>query len=230
MDERSRIRAEYERRAGDARLQARYSRFNTAHLFLTQSRERDLLRTLKRHNLHDLSEYAILDVGCGAGDGLLSLAGYGAQPRQTFGLDLMPDRLRRARSLHPGFGLAQADGGALPFPPARFDLVLQFTLFTSILDEGFKGRIAGEMLRVLKPGGAIIWYDFWADNPRNPEVKGIKPAEIKALFPGCACHLRRTTLAPPLARRLVPRSWLLAEFLAHIPWVLTHYLAVIQKK
>jgi hypothetical protein len=58
----------------------------------------------------------------------------------------------------------------------------------------------------------ILWYDFWL-NPSNLQTKGFRPAEIKRLFPTCRFEFQRLTLAPPLARRLVPFSWLLAALL-----------------
>ena len=36
------------------------------------------------------------------------------------------------------------------------------------------------------------------DNPRNPNVRGIRADEIRALFPRCDISLRRVTLAPPI--------------------------------
>ena len=56
----------------------------------------------------------------------------------------------------------------------------------------------------------------------------IQPA-IRALFPGCAFDFRRITLAPPLARRLVPFSWLLAYLLEKLKIFNSHYLVAIQK-
>ena len=67
-----------------------------------------------------------------------------------------------------------------------------------------KQAIAREMLRVLKPQGSILWYDFFMDNPRNSNVRGIGRRELASLFPDCRIWLRRVTLAPPLARRIVP--------------------------
>jgi SAM-dependent methyltransferase len=229
MDELNRIRSEYNRRRNDLRLQGHYSLFNNAQLFLLQTRERLLLKLLKQHQLHDLRRAAILDLGCGNGHQLLCLTRYGANPANLYGVDLLPDRLREAAGRMPRSGLAQADGGHLPFPKGRFDLIFQFTVFSSILDTSLKQQVAGEMLRLLRARGSIIWYDFWANNPSNPHVKGVSPPEIKALFPNCIFDFHRVTLAPPLARRIVPISWLLAEMLAKIPWLLTHYLAFIRK-
>jgi len=43
----------------------------------------------------------------------------------------------------------------LPYEDESFDIVMQFTVFTSILDNEMKIRIAKEMLRVLKPKGIL---------------------------------------------------------------------------
>ena len=100
-------------------------------------------------------------------------------------------------------------------------------MFTSVLDEAVKANLAGEMLRVLRPGGMILWYDFWL-NPTNPQTEGIKPSEIRRLFPGCDFEFRRITLAPPLARRLVPVSWVVAFLLEKLRVFNSHYLVAIR--
>jgi hypothetical protein len=87
--------------------------------------------------------------------------------------------------------------------------------------------MAQELLRVTRPGGMILWYDFWL-NPSNPQTRGIRPAEIKRLFPGCTFRFERITLAPPLARRLVPLSWGLSLLLEGVKIFNTHYLVAIR--
>ena len=42
---------------------------------------------------------------------------------------------------------------------------------------------------------------FWL-NPTNPQTRGVRPAEIRQLFPGCSFKFERITLAPPITRRL----------------------------
>jgi SAM-dependent methyltransferase len=123
----------------------------------------------------------------------------------------------------------QANAAFLPFAAAAFDLVVQSTLFTSILDPVMKETVAGEMLRVLKPRGVILWYDYHVDNPWNPDVRGVKKREIHSLFPGCRIELHRVTLAPPLARVLAPYSFLLCSLLEKLRILNTHYLGVIKK-
>ncbi len=38
------------------------------------------------------------------------------------------------------------------------------------------------MLRVLKPNGIILWYDYFISKPTNPDVKGVGKREIKRLL------------------------------------------------
>jgi hypothetical protein len=73
----------------------------------------------------------------------------------------------------------------------------------------------------------ILWYDFWL-NPTNPQTEGIRPSEIRTLFPGCDFEFRRITLAPPLARRLVPVSWVVAFLLEKLRVFNSHYLVAIR--
>jgi hypothetical protein len=85
------------------------------------------------------------------------------------------------------------------------------------------------MLRVLKPGGAVLWYDFHFDNPRNADVKAVTPREVRALFPGCRVTLKRAGLAPPVARRLAPLSWMACHVLEKVPFLCTHHLGLIER-
>jgi hypothetical protein len=89
--------------------------------------------------------------------------------------------------------------------------VLQSTVFTSILDVAMKQAVAGELLRVVKLKGLILWYDYHRNNPWNKDVRGVKSWEIHRLFPGCRITLQRVTLAPPLTRVLAPHSFLLGS-------------------
>ena len=232
MDERERVRAVFAERDLTGITRARYSFFNLANLHFIQERERELLALLRRHGFDSekLGRCRALSVGCGSGTELLDLVRYGATPALMAGVELESGRVRQARARNPAFGIAQADAGTLPFPSGHFDLVLQFTLLSSVLDPEFRRRIAQEMLRVLRPDGTIVWYDFWADNPSNRSVRGIRAAEIRTLFPGCVCDIRRLTLPPPLARRIVPVSWLFAEVLSRARLLSVFYLAGIRRQ
>ena len=142
----------------------------------------------------------------------------------------MPDRIKTAKKLSPHINFYLGSATELPFEDEFFDIVMQFTVFTSILDHSVKQKIAQEMLRVLKPDGIIIWYDYWISKPTNPDVKGVGKREIKKLFLNCKFEFYRITLAPPIARLLVPISWILCELLEKLKIFNTHYLVVIKKK
>jgi ubiquinone/menaquinone biosynthesis C-methylase UbiE len=187
------------------------------------------IAALVRANLFPLDGRAIADIGCGAGSWLLEFAQWGADPAQMAGIDLDEGRIVRARRRLPSADLRSGDAHHLPWPDSSFDVVSQFTMFTSILSSPMKVRTAAEMMRVLKPGGAILWYDFRFNSPGNPNVRGIEDAEIRSLFPGCGVTLQKITLAPPLARRLVPISWTAASLLEKAPFLRTHYFGIIHK-
>jgi ubiquinone/menaquinone biosynthesis C-methylase UbiE len=224
--ETERLKAAYERRqCGDL-----YSWFNPGHLFLMQERELRTLTLLRGLGLSRLEEQKILEVGCGTGYWLGEFIKWGARPENLTGIDLLPERLATAQSiLSAKVGLVQANATHLPFSPAKFDLVLQSTVFTSILDAAMKQAVAEEMLRVMKPQGLILWYDYHCNNPRNKDVRGVKKREIHELFSGCRIELQRITLAPPLTRLLAPYSSQLCALLEKLRIFNTHYLGVIRK-
>ena len=208
----------------------RYEWSNPGQLFLVQSRERVLLRMLGEHGRLPLSGQDVLEVGCGTGSWLRSLVQWGADPARVAAIDLIPGRVDEARRLSaPGVRIDVANATAIPYPDAAFDLVLQSTVFTSVLDAATRRAIAAEMLRVLKPGGAVLWYDFHFDNPRNADVKAVTPREVRALFPGCRVTLKRAGLAPPVARRLAPLSWMACHVLEKVPFLCTHHLGLIER-
>jgi len=206
-----------------------YSFLNKSTIFIYHQREKAMLEALSSQDIKDLSYKRILDVGCGSGGVLRDFIKYGALPENLYGIDLLLDRIETAKKLSPHINFYLGSATELPFENEFFDIVMQFTVFTSILDYSMKQKIAKEMLRVLKPDGIIIWYDYWISKPTNPDVKGVGEQEIKKLFPNCKFEFHRITLAPPIARLLVPISWMLCELLEKIRIFNTHYLAIIKK-
>ena len=223
--ETERIKAVYARRQwGDL-----YSWFSP-HLFIMQSRERQVINLLKSSGLAPLGDQKILEIGCETGYWLGEFIKWGARPENLTGIDLLTEFLITARAIQaPRVGLAQANAAYLPFPSATFDLVLQSLLFTSILDPLMKQTVAGEMLRVLKPRGFILWYDYHVNNPWNPDVRGVKKSEIHRLFPDCRIKLQRIVLAPPLTRVLAPYSYIICSLLEKLRVFNTFYLGIFQK-
>ena len=228
MSEANRIKDAYRRRDAEGKS-ALYSPFVESALLGIHTAERAMITALKRQGIDTLSGQRILDVGCGTGRNLQRLVDLGAEPGLLSGVDLREDVIERGVGLNPGLHLRVANAEELPFGDDSFDLVTQYTVFTSILDAGMKSRVAAEMLRVLRPGGLIIWFDFRYRNPRNSDVRGIGRSEIGRLFPQCDVSLRRVVLAPPLARRITPLSYALAAALSAIPWLCTHDMGTIKK-
>lgn len=151
------------------------------------------------------------------------------RPTSLSGIDLLPDRVETAMSISPNIDFRCCSAEALPYDDRSFDIVMQFTVFTSILDHQMKRDISREILRVLKPDGIILWYDYHMNNPKNPDVRGVKKKEIYELFPDCDIHLKRITLAPPLTRLIAPYSIILCQILEKFPLLCTHYLRIIRK-
>ena len=225
-----RIRNHYTRLDRSPERTSRYGYFNRANLFLIQSRQRAVIDALREGGLPALPRLRVLEVGCGTGTELRNLVQYGADPSGLHGVDVLEDRVRRAIHLTPGARVGVADASYLPFPDARFDLVTQFTVFSSILDITLRRQVAGEMVRVLKPGGAVLWYDYHISTPSNPDVRGISRSEVRRLFSNCDFRvLRRVNLAPPLTRALMPLSWTLCQALEQIPWLRAYYVGLFIK-
>ncbi len=224
--EEARIRSVYAQRQG----LFRYSWFNQGHLFRIQELERAILAELRAQNFSLLHDKKILEIGCGQGQWLRECIKWGASPDNVTGIDVLPDRVSQAKRLCPQEVQIHCGNAArLSFSDASFDLVFQFTVFSSILDMTVKEMLAREMFRVLKPGGLILWYDLHWNNPRNPDVRGINSHEISHLFPDCRIDIRRVSLAPPLTHLLAPYSWLGCYVLGRIRLLNTHYLGVIQR-
>lgn len=229
MDEIENIRERYERRKKMSE-RSFYSYFNVGNLFLIQERQRKIIKLLDKYERGDLSDEKIIDIGCGNGSMLRDFISWGAKPENLLGIDLLEERINVGKKISPNIDLVCGDAEKLDFPEKNFDIVTQFVCFTSILDFGMKKNIANEMLRVLKDNGIILWYDFKYNNPKNPDVRGIKKEEIKTLFPNCSYDFNLITLAPPVVRKLAPISWLLCYFLTELKLLNTHYLAIIRKK
>jgi SAM-dependent methyltransferase len=175
-----------------------------------------------------LDARSVLDVGCGSGQQLAEFLQWG-RGCSLHGIDLVEDRILAARARLASADLCVGDACRLPWPNATFDVVTQFTVFTSVRDKDMKRQIASEMLRVSKPDGLILWCDFRYNNPRNSNVRGIEAKEIRSLFPGCVVKLEKIGLAPPLARAVVPVSWIAALMLEKAPFLRTQYLGTIRR-
>src|SRR5262245_54655605 len=204
-----------------------YRSWMPGNLFLHQEGERVWTGLLRKNGFLPLDERRVLDVGCGSGRLLVRMSLLGARAENLAGVDLLAHEVEKARALAPHIDFRVGDGTELPFEDGSFDLVTTFTTFSSMRTDETRQATAAEILRVLRPGGAVLWYDFWV-NPRNPEVKALGMKDIQGLFPGARIDAKRVTLAPPIARRVAGVSWLACAVLDAVPFLRTHWLALIR--
>jgi ubiquinone/menaquinone biosynthesis C-methylase UbiE len=209
--------------------EVRWSGANPGNQMIRQERAQVLGELLARWGFAPLDSRRVLDIGCGSGEVLADFMRWGALPQDLYGIDLLFERVETAKHRFPGLHFYQGNAEQLDFPDAFFDLVGQFTVFTSILDDRMARNITREIRRVLKPGGAVIWYDFRFDNPWNAHVRGITRPQIEALFSDFSADLRSITLLPPLARCLGRATQTLYPILSKISALHTHYIGLLMK-
>ncbi|MCB0060215.1 MAG: class I SAM-dependent methyltransferase [Hyphomicrobiaceae bacterium] len=122
---------------------------------------RAALRPIAEHVAgRDQRHLALLDVACGTGRLLREIRSqYPAM--KLSGLDLSAAYLREAeRHLHGlrRVELIAANAEAMPLPEASQDIVVSVFLFHELPGD-VRRRVAGEMARVMKPGGRLIVID-----------------------------------------------------------------------
>lgn len=221
------VRRRYARRTP---ADPRYHPLDAAAMWARQERERVLRRWLVRPGAPPVAALRAIEVGCGDGNGLLDLIRLGFDPAQLAGVELLAERHALARERLPAaLRLWCGDATAVDVGDGQWDLLFASTVFSSLLDPAFQQRLADALWRWLRPGGAVVCYDFAVDNPRNPDVRGVPVARLRTLFPQGRLTARRVTLAPPLARAVARVHPSLITLCNGLPLLRTHRLAWIEK-
>jgi SAM-dependent methyltransferase len=115
--------------------------------------------------LGDVAGRDVLEVGCGGGRNVLSLARQGAR---CVGLDPSPDRLERARRLMTAAGVSVPLVLGEPLDLVRLADASFDVVFSAFETAGYVAdlpRCLREMARVLRPGGicALSWFSPFFD-------------------------------------------------------------------
>ncbi len=134
---------------------------------------------------------SVLDVGCGSGSLAIAAKAHVGLAGSVHGVDASDAMIARARRKA---GKARADATfesalaqSLPFPDARFDVVLS-TVMLHHLPRKIRQESVREMRRVLKPVGRLLVVEFGGPAPhgRGPIAHlhrhgSIKPRELADL-------------------------------------------------
>jgi ubiquinone/menaquinone biosynthesis C-methylase UbiE len=106
---------------------------------------------------------SVLDVGCGTGTLAIAAKRHVGTSGTVHGIDASPEMIARAEKKAGKAGaevfFKNAAAQALPFPGAQFDAVLT-TAMLHHLPRKARQQCAGEMRRVLKPGGRVLAVEF----------------------------------------------------------------------
>lgn len=164
----------------------------------------------------------LVDIGCGSGWWVESLALRGAKPHQLYGLELLPHRAEAARRRIPGAHIVEGDAGRLPWESDRFRAATLFTVLSSMGSAEKQTQALKEAVRVLRPGGHLLIWEPRVLNPRNPDTRLVRLAALRDAL-GSDLEVRAITVLPALARRLGRLSGAY-PVLARIPLLRTHRL------
>ncbi len=226
--EKNRIETEYRRREAEVEADL-YAPWNPAENFIVSERKNKAAFLLHKAEKFPQTGEKCLEIGYGKLGWLADLISWRLRETDLHGIELDEKRAGIAKNALPNADLRVGDATKLPWEKDFFKVVVVSTVFSSILDLNVKKLIAEEISRVLISGGVLIWYDLAVDNPRNKNVKSISVKELKNLFTDFDGAIKSVTLAPPIARLIVPRSLTLATFLSAFPFLRTHLLAILVK-
>lgn len=228
-EEPERVRLRYERRKAAISMSI-YNPLNPSVYMGQQEKERALIRWIREADLAPVEDRRLLEIGCGSGGNLLQLMKLGFLPKNLTANELLEDRAELAGTLLPSaIRIIKGNALDLDLPEESFDIVLQSTVFSSILDDKFRGRLAEKMWSLVKPGGGVLWYDFIYDNPKNSDVRGVPIRSIRELFPAGEFIFWRITLAPPISRMVTKIHPCLYTVFNSVFFVRTHVLCWVRK-
>jgi ubiquinone/menaquinone biosynthesis C-methylase UbiE len=140
---------------------------------------------------------SVLDVGCGTGNLTLTAQTALGNGGKAYGIDASPEMIERARkkAARAGSSVVFEVGliEKMSFPDATFDRVISRLVIHHLPDD-LKMKGFAEILRVLKPGGQVLFADFM--QPRNPVLSHLAGAMVGS-------HMMQTSVwsMPPMLEK-----------------------------
>jgi ubiquinone/menaquinone biosynthesis C-methylase UbiE len=174
------------------------ARYDWLVWLLTLGRERRFRERLLRPARLQRGE-SVLDVGCGTGTLAIAARRLVGAEGEVHGVDASPEMIARARGkaarakANVTFDTAFAQ--ALPYPDARFDVVLS-TVMLHHLPTKTRQQGVREMRRVLEPGGRLLAVDFVRSSGRKRGLLGhfhrhgrVEPRALVELVSGAGLNV-----------------------------------------
>lgn len=128
--------------------------------------------------LHNRPPGRVIDLGCGTGTNVLTLA---ARGWQATGVDFVPAAIRQARAKVRQSGLTvqfiQADVSRLPPGLASFDLVLDIGCFHG-LEPAARSMYLDQLDQILRPDGIWFLYAFLSEK----STPGLASADLERIL------------------------------------------------
>lgn len=115
----------------------------------------------------------IADFGCGSGFFALELAKKTGNQGKVFAIDILPTALESVRSLAKVHKVSNIETrwANLEKTSTLDDESCNFVLISNILfqiDKKFWPKVVGEIKRILKPDGQVLFIDWKEDSPLGP--------------------------------------------------------------
>lgn len=119
-----------------------------------------------------------LDIGCGRGNDILTLAQIVGKNGKAYGIDITPEMIEKAKRTANKLNISNVEFihstiELLPFENNFFDLIISNCTINHMTD---KQQLWNEIYRILKPGGRFVISDIYAYEPideiysSNPEL------------------------------------------------------------
>lgn len=189
--------------------------------------QKEIIETIGAFLNKEFKEFenlSLLEIGAGNGTNAEMFLNLGFKIQNICFNELLTERILAIKSNYPNNTVFEGNAIEIDIDK-KFDIIFQSTVFTSILNQVDREKLAEKMLNLLKPNGIILWYDFIYNNPKNKDVRKVDVKELKILFNKSSnIYYKKITLAPPIGRQVK-----MFYKLFNVPLLRSHILAIIKK-